>query len=185
MNRTNTLGPQPGRRSRGELVLEALDHADAAAAAEALSALDPAAYRAFNIVVADNRDAFWLRNLGHANGWVEVWPLPPGVSMITAHDRNDTAGSRRIRSYLPRFEQAAPPDPENGEWHSWEALLASGDPVESDQPTDAMAFSTPSGFATVSSSVIALPAVGPKRRPLWRFASGRPGEHPFADVDLK
>ena len=91
MNRMNTLGPQPGRRSRGELVLEALDHADAAAAAEALSALDPAAYRAFNMVVADNRDAFWLRNLGHAKGWIEAWPLPPGVSMITAHDRNDTA----------------------------------------------------------------------------------------------
>jgi hypothetical protein len=184
MNRMNTLGPQPGRRSRGELVLEALDHADAAAAAEALGALDPVAYRAFNMVVADNREAFWLRNLGHARGWIEAWPLPPGVSMITAHDRNDTSKSRRMRSYLPRFEQAAPPDPESGDWRSWEALLGSGDSADGDQPTDAMAFATPSGFATVSSSLIALPAVGRKRRPLWRFAPGRPGEHPFADVDM-
>ena len=29
LNRTGTLGPAAGKRSRGELVLEALDHADA------------------------------------------------------------------------------------------------------------------------------------------------------------
>ena len=68
LNRVNSLGPLPGRRSRGELVLEALDHADAAAAAAALSALDPAAYRSFNMVVADDRLAFWLRNRGTQNG---------------------------------------------------------------------------------------------------------------------
>jgi len=182
MNRMNTLGPQPGRRSRGELVLEALDHVDATAATEALSALDPAAYRAFNMVIADSRDAFWLRNLGHPKGWIEVWPLPPGVSMITAHDRNDAGKSARIRSYLPRFEQAPAPDPEANDWRSWEALLASGDSASGNAPTDAMAFATESGFATVSSSLIALPAAGRKCRPLWRFASGRPGEHPFETV---
>src|SRR5215472_12933777 len=42
LNRTGSLGPAPDRRSRGELVLEALDHADAVTAAEALSYLDPA-----------------------------------------------------------------------------------------------------------------------------------------------
>src|SRR6266852_2729393 len=62
LNRQGSLGPAPGMRSRGELVLEALDHADAVAAAEALSHLDPSAYRSFNLVVADNRDGFWLRH---------------------------------------------------------------------------------------------------------------------------
>ena len=37
LNRTGSLGPQAGKRSRGELVLEALDHADAAEAARARS----------------------------------------------------------------------------------------------------------------------------------------------------
>src|ERR671932_1766584 len=50
LNRHGTLGPAEGRRSRGELVLEALDHADAAEAAEALAALEPRAYRPFNLV---------------------------------------------------------------------------------------------------------------------------------------
>src|SRR5690606_37967279 len=68
MNRMNTLGPQTGKRSRGELVLEALDHADARTAAEALADLDGNAYRAFNMVIADNRDAFWLRHRGQEGG---------------------------------------------------------------------------------------------------------------------
>ena len=33
LNRTGSLGPQPNKRSRGELVLEALDHADSSSAA--------------------------------------------------------------------------------------------------------------------------------------------------------
>ncbi|HUK60145.1 MAG TPA: NRDE family protein, partial [Stellaceae bacterium] len=47
LNRHGSLGPAPGQRSRGELVLEALDHADAREAAAALAALEPGAYRTF------------------------------------------------------------------------------------------------------------------------------------------
>lgn len=182
MNRVNTLGPQAGLRSRGELVLEALDHADGAAAAQALKDLDPGAYRAFNMVVADNRDAFWLRNLGHANGWIDCWELPPGLSMITAHDRNDTVGSGRQRRHLPRFESAPAPDPESGDWRAWESLLGSSETDPGGAPTDAMAFATADGFGTLSSSLVALPAIGRQRRPVWRFAAGHPNHYPFEDV---
>src|SRR5260370_12365954 len=62
LNRHGSLGPAPDRRSRGELVLEALDHADAAAAARALADLHPDAYRTFNLIVADDPHGFWLRH---------------------------------------------------------------------------------------------------------------------------
>jgi hypothetical protein len=185
LNRIDSLGPRPGFRSRGELVLEALDHADAVEAAAALGALDPAAYRSFNMVIADNRDAFWLRHAGPdaPAGRVEVMALPPGLSMITAHDRNDPA-SPRIRRYLPRFAAVPPPDPDApGEagWAGWEALLASR---EGDSPRDAMAIVTESGFGTVSGSLLALPAVGAAVKPVWRFAAGLPGTAPWRTVSL-
>ena len=123
LNRPGSLGPAVGYRSRGELPLEALDHADAATAAQALADIDPAAYRTFNMVVADERDAFWLRSAGEKG--VEVMALPEGLSMITAHDRNDTADPR-IRDYLRRFEAAPPPDPGAGDWASWG--VAPGEP---------------------------------------------------------
>jgi uncharacterized protein with NRDE domain len=181
MNRTNSLGPSPGKRSRGELVLEGLDHADARDAAEALAALDPAAYRPFNIVLADNRDSFCLVNSGTA---IRSEALPAGISMITAHDRNDTVGSRRIRHYLPLFEAAKAPDPDAGDWRAWEALLASTQFAEGGNFYDAMTIAGKDGFATLSSALIALPEAGSKAKPVWRFAAGRPDLVPYEPVAI-
>ena len=104
-----SLGPAPGRRSRGELVLEALDHADAVAAAEALSHLDPEAYRTFNLIVADERDGFWLR---HAGGRAHrSAPAQGGLSMIAAGEVDDL-GTRRLELAMPAFRAWPPPDPE-------------------------------------------------------------------------
>jgi len=183
MNRRGSLGPAPGRRSRGELVLEALDHADATSAADALTDLDPTAYRSFNLVVADGRKAYWLCHRG-ANGseHIEIRELPPGISMLTAQDCNDSS-LPRIRDYLPRFQAAPPPNPETGDWMAWEMLLASRrfDPAAG--PEGAMTVVTDRGFGTISSSLLALPA--PERvgvRPRWRFAAGPLDQAPFEDV---
>jgi hypothetical protein len=84
LNRPGTLGPETGKRSRGELVLEALDHAEAKVAAEALAELNPESYRPFNLVVADRYDAFWLRHAGNTSSlrirtpsgaWREIDPV--------------------------------------------------------------------------------------------------------------
>jgi uncharacterized protein with NRDE domain len=185
MNRRGSLGPVSGRRSRGELVLEALDHAEAATAADALADLDPAAYRSFNLVVADGRKAYWLCHRG-ANGSenVEVTQLSPGVSMLTARDCNDMS-SPRVRAYLPRFQTASTPDPANGDWAAWEMLLASRGFEIADGPEGAMTVVTDHGFGTVSSSILALPAPGRVgERPRWRFAAGRPDRIPYEDVAL-
>jgi uncharacterized protein with NRDE domain len=64
MNRRETLGPMAGKRSRGELVLKALDYPNAKSAAKKLSELDPGVYRGFNLVIADSKEAYWLRNIG-------------------------------------------------------------------------------------------------------------------------
>jgi uncharacterized protein with NRDE domain len=181
MNRMNSLGPLPGKRSRGELVLEALDHADAREAAEALAALEPGAYRPFNLVLADNRDALWLANLGDR---IRLETIPPGFSMITAHDRNDAAHSRRIRHFLPLFESASPPDPEDGNWRAWETLMASRQFAEDGSVYDAMTIMGKEGFETLSSALIALPAAGSERKPIWRFAAGRPDVTPYELVAI-
>jgi hypothetical protein len=209
LNRVGTLGPAAGKRSRGELVLEALDHADAAAGAAALADLDPDAYRPFNLVVADARDAFWLRHAGTlpqfafrtaSGAWrevqphevpgaalgrrtragaVECHPIPPGLSMITAHDLNDDA-SPRVRHYLPRFRNAPPPDPGRDDWAAWIALLAARERPDGD-PHAAMTVVTDGDYGTVSSCLIGISARGV---PVMKFAAGRPDEAPFAPVAL-
>jgi hypothetical protein len=210
LNRPGTLGPAAGKRSRGELVLEALDHADAAAAAHALRDLDPDAYRPFNLVIADNRDAFWLRHPGNLPGFafrtesgawreiaphripgagagaaarppgIECRPIPEGVSMITAHDLNDLA-SPRIRRYLPRFRSAPQPDPARNDWAAWIALLADRGSDDGD-PHGAMTVVTDGAYGTLSSCLIAMPARGTRR---MKFADGRPDQEPFEPIQLR
>lgn len=180
LNRVGSLGPTTDKRSRGELVLEALDHADAAAAAAALAELDGTAWRSFNLVVADNHDAYWVRSTGAAR--VAVAPLPAGLSMITSGELND-ADSPRLRNFLSRFCDAPPPDLEAGDWSAWEALLASRLYDAADGPAEAMCIVTDFGYGTVSSSLIALPAPEQTEHgTVWRFAPGRPDEEAFAPV---
>jgi len=182
LNRPGSLGPAPGLRSRGELVLDALDHADAADAATALAALDGRAYRPFNLVVADNRDAFWLRNRGEGRR-VEAFPVPEGVSMLTARDLSDLA-SPRVRLYLPRFTAAPPPDPDTGDWRSWEDILSAREEIPGAGPDSALAIETDVGFGTSSSALIALPSVERTAvPPVWLFAAGLPRPGAWRPVD--
>ncbi|MGH6954724.1 MAG: NRDE family protein [Alphaproteobacteria bacterium] len=179
MNRPGSLGPEPGIRSRGELVLEALDHADAVAAAAALRDIDPRSYRSFNLVVCDNRDVYWLRGEGGGHP-VEVRDVPSGVSMITAYDLNDRA-CPRISAFLPRFRAAAAPEPDTGEWSAWMALM--GERARAGGAEAGMTIVTDRGFGTVSSCLLALPAIGRTgEKPVWLFAPGRPGDAPYAPV---
>lgn len=208
LNRTGTLGPADGKRSRGELVLDALDFEEARSAADALVALDPDAYRPFNLIVADAHEAFWLRHSGtfspfdagvpgtprferdpiqlpaasdghRADPGIGRHVVPSGLSMITAQDLDDP-GSRRIGAFRPRFLGAHPPDPDAGDWSAWAALLADRRSPDED-PKSAMNIVTGGDYGTVCASLIALPIEGPPR--MW-FAAGRPDEASFEAIDL-
>jgi hypothetical protein len=127
---------------------------------------------------------FWVRAAGGdgpAAAVIEVRPLPDGLSMLTAYDCNDAA-SPRIRRFLPRFTAAATPDPGGGDWRAWQALLADRSADPGADPGGAMSVVTASGFGTVSSSLLALPAIPGAAPAVWLFAAGRPGETPFLPV---
>ncbi|MQX37460.1 NRDE family protein [Roseospira navarrensis] len=184
LNRKGTLGPQAGKRSRGELVLEALDHADAVDAAEALGHLNPEAYRPFNLIVADTRDAFWIRVA--EDGRVGVEPLPEGLSMVTAGDLNDIRDAR-IAANLDRWRAAPWPDPDlpgDDGWEAWTRLQGLGPDPDAATPGAGMCFAYDSGFGTVCASQIAVPAPAlDPRPPVLRFAAGPPDRTPFRPLE--
>jgi uncharacterized protein with NRDE domain len=170
LNRPGSLGPAAGKRSRGELPLRALDESTAADAVNSIMALDAGLWRGFNLVIADRRGATFVRGAGH--GKPSAQALPPGVSMITAHDPNDRE-SPRVARHLARFQTAAAPEP--GRWEEWRAILADRSGPAGEQ----MNVEPRGGFGTVCSSLLAIPASGD---PVWLFASGAPHEAPFETV---
>lgn len=179
LNRVGTLGPAAGKRSRGELVLDALDHADAEQAAQALADLDGRAWRPFNMVIADNRDAYWIKSDGAGPVLVQV--IPPGLHMISAMDLDDTA-SPRLATYLPRFHAAETPDPESGNWQDWQSLMADGGAGLDGEESAAMCFLRPSGFGTVSSSLVALSSDHTHHPWHWLFAAKAPDQADYIQI---
>jgi uncharacterized protein with NRDE domain len=166
LNRHGSLGPAPNKRSRGELPLIALAEPTLNAAAAKILALDAASYRTFNLVIADNTSARFIRGL--ESGAPEATPLPAGTWMITSGEPNDLT-LPRIARHLPKFETADPAH--------WPALLA-----DNSAPWDSALNIPPrDGFGTVSSALITLPRTG---SPSWLFAPGPPDTAAFEPVIL-
>ncbi len=172
LNRQGSLGPAPGKRSRGELPLRALAEPTAEAAATALAGLDAGLWRSFNMVLADRSGAIFLRGLGA--GRMEWFALAPGCHMVTAHDVDDP-DSPRVARHLHRFA-ATPPDTP-ADWSAWRAILAD----RSGEAGEQINVQPRGGFGTVSSSLLALPAIGAAD---WRFAAGPPHAAGFLPVPL-
>ncbi len=170
LNRTGTLGPAAGKRSRGELPLLALRHSTAAEAVRHLSDLDAGAWRSFNMVLADRDGAIFLRGTGA--GRVTAHPLTPGIHMITAHDPDD-AVSPRVARHLPRFQAAPLPVPPD--WSAWAALLADSAPPA----LSALNVPATHGFGTVTSTLVAL-----GEEAVFLATPGPPGAAAFAPVRL-
>lgn len=170
LNRQGSLGPAPGKRSRGELPLLALTHDSAEAATGAIAALDAGSWRGFNMVLADATGAVFLRGLGH--GRPQAQRLPPGVHMVTAHDADDP-DSPRVARHLQRF--AAAPAPNPPDWGEWQALLAD----RSGGPGEQINVLPRGGFGTVCSSLLAIAADGQID---WQFAAGPPHTARFLPV---
>jgi hypothetical protein len=170
LNRSGSLGPAPGKRSRGELPLIALAEPDVNAAMHSIIALDAGLWRSFNLVLASAEGAVFVRGLGR--GRPEAWPLPAGVAMVTAFDPSDMA-SPRVARHLPRFQAAPAPDTDS--WRGWRAVLSDSTGTSVEQ----INVLPRNGFGTVCSSLLGLPAAG---SPQWLFAAGRPDVAAFVPV---
>lgn len=139
-----------------------------------IAAIAAREYRPFNLVLADRHGAIFQRWTGE--GTLETRELSPGVHMITAHDPDDL-GASRIARHLPRFREAAPPDPAQDEWRTWQTILADpSGPIGSEINVPGRA-----GFGTICSSLL---AIGEATPPVWLFAPGPPDRASFARVSL-
>ena len=184
MNRMNTLGPVSDKRSRGELVLDALEHADASESLNAMIEIEKNSYRGFNMLIADNLNAYWIKS-DEESETIEYFNIPDGLSMITAYDRNDLS-SARIKNYLEKFSLSNDPNPSEQEWQDWEMLLGSTYSKNND-PLSAMCVKTDFGFQTVSSSLIALPNFQPnygKNKPVFKYANGSPDIALYSEIEI-
>ncbi|MGH7821738.1 MAG: NRDE family protein [Candidatus Binatia bacterium] len=96
LNRRTDAPPDPTRRSRGLLCLEALKSESAESAASWVREQKPELYNPFNLLVADGAHAWVATN--HA-GHLVVTALSPGLHLLTNLDINDPTCPRIAASY--------------------------------------------------------------------------------------
>jgi uncharacterized protein with NRDE domain len=93
--------PDPSRRSRGLLVLDALEAGSAREAAERVCSAPPGDYNPFNLFVGDGREAYALSSRGAA-----TWrTLEPGAHVVgnCATDAEPTPKVARLRQRARRL----------------------------------------------------------------------------------
>src|SRR6266478_3756429 len=96
--------------------------------------------------------------------WLGVNDWGVAAAVLNRHGSLGPARGARSRGELVR-EALDPAD-----WTAWESLLGSTRAPPGEPATAAMRFRS-EGYGTVSSALIALPALGePERRPIFRFA---------------
>jgi len=157
-----TEARDPRRRSRGLLVVEALRHTGAAAAARTLRRLANATYNPFNLYLADGRESYVTVQREDV---VETRPLEPGIHVLCNRDLDDPAVPKvaRIRSELEAVDLEAPLETLVGRLGR---LMASHD---AGPALDRVCIHTPA-YGTRSSAVLAL---HPERWRYW-YADGPP-----------
>lgn len=172
---TNRAGapPDPSRRSRGALVIDALGAPSAAALHRQLTELDPRSLNPFHLLYADATSAHLTWSDGSTR---QQRTLEPGLHIVSERspaEATDTPRAARIRARFDALAEAGAPGAAD-----LRALLAEHD---SDHPFDAVCVHADAlGYGTRSSAVLRLAASGLGASGLW-WAEGKPCVTELAD----
>lgn len=187
-----SLAPRAeGRRSRGEVVLEALREGRNEGVEALLRALDPARYNPFNLLFGD-ASGLRVAYVRDRPASLELLPLGPGVQVL-ANDRLGSPAFPKTRRMTELLDPATIPTLsddalltrlEDALRDPWFPDDRPADPLDAALPDDlarrlqALCVETPV-YGTVSSTVMLL-GDGEVRR--YRYADGSPRAAPFGEV---
>ncbi|MGE0822851.1 MAG: NRDE family protein [Candidatus Binatia bacterium] len=178
LNRRTGLPADPRRRSRGILCLEALQYASVEHAVDFVHAQFPDDYNPFNLLIADQRQAYVI----HAHAPLfETKPLRPGFHLLTNYNVNDDTCPRTKRS-ASEFARLVPLNAEQPP--TFADLCAQLYPLLATHAPDpdprASVCIHLDGYGTSSSTLLVYSRSD--RRYLYTFALGAPCHNTYSEV---
>ena len=185
LNRHTPSPPDPHRRSRGLLCLDALTYPSATAALQFVTAQPARQYNPFNLLVADPSDAYVIHPL---NDTLQVHRLTPGVHLLTNLDLNDPECPRIARSFQ-RFlrvgqELSTTAPCLSDLFAQLHPILADHDtPLDprTQDPRNSLCVHL-AGYGTCSSTLLAYSSS--EQRYTYRFAPGPPCQTSYTEVPI-
>jgi len=170
-NRFGSTPPEPDRRSRGLLVVDALQEKNGRAAVEMVMALPPKTYNRFHLVLADQESVYLVWSDGSK---LTQTGLGSGVHVITERSLGAASGNREamLKSRVQALSKGALPDQ-----GSLVDLLS----IHAEDPFDGSCVHAPAfNYGTRSSSLI-----WQSDQLRWLHSEGSPCKTSYLDYSSK
>ena len=184
LNRPNSLGPNKEKFSRGDIIINILKNKDIKTALAYIKLLDSTNWRPFNLFIANNKNAYWIKSTGKNKITINL--ISEGRHFLDSHDLNSKT-SDRYNNNINKFNSLKDPDPDKSEWKEWIDFLACTSHPKN-KPLAAMNISDSynNNYGTLSSSIIALPSdneLKKNNKPIFLFNETTPDKNNFYNIN--
>jgi uncharacterized protein with NRDE domain len=184
LNRPNSLGPNKEKFSRGDIIINVLKNKDIKTALTYIELLDITNWRPFNLFIANNKNAYWIKSTGKNKITINL--ISEGRHFLDSHDLNSKT-SDRYNNNINKFNSLKEPDPDKSEWKEWIDFLACTSHPKN-KPLAAMniSHSYNNNYGTLSSSIIALPSdneLKKNNKPIFLFNETTPDKNNFYNIN--
>ena len=184
LNRTNSLGPDIEKNSRGKIIIDILKNKTLDAALNYIKLLDSTKWKPFNLFLANNKKAYWVKSSDKDELSINI--IPEGKHFLDSYDLNSNQSERYLYNNN-RFKVLNDPNPDSLEWKEWINLLAEKS-YPKDKPFAAMNITNKykKNYGTLSSAIIALPSdqeLNNNTKPLFLFSDVSPDNNKFYNIN--
>ena len=184
LNRTNSLGPDIEKNSRGKIIIDILKNKTLDAALNYIKLLDITKWKPFNLFLANNKKAYWVKSSDKDELSINI--IPEGKHFLDSYDINSNQSERYLYNNN-RFKVLNDPNPDSLEWKEWINLLAEKS-YPKGKPFAAMNITNKykKNYGTLSSAIIALPSdqeLNNNTKPLFLFSDISPDNNKFYNIN--
>jgi len=184
LNRTNSLGPDIEKNSRGKIIIDILKNKTLDEALNYIKLLDITKWKPFNLFLANNKKAYWVKSSDKDTLSINI--IPEGKHFLDSHDINSTQSERYLYNNN-KFKVLNDPNPDSLEWKEWINLLAEKS-YPKGKPLAAMNITNKykKNYGTLSSAIIALPSdqeLNNNTKPLFLFSDISPDNNKFYNIN--
>jgi len=187
LNRTNSLGPDIEKNSRGKIIIDILKNKTLDEALNYIKLLDITKWKPFNLFLANNKKAYWVKSSDKVTLSINI--IPEGKHFLDSHDINSTQSERYLYNNN-KFKVLNDPNPDSLEWKEWKEwinLLAEKS-YPKGKPLAAMNITNKykKNYGTLSSAIIALPSdqeLNNNTKPLFLFSDISPDNNKFYNIN--
>lgn len=180
LNRRTPVSPDPRRRSRGLLCLDALQHPSASTALESILQQQAVPYNPFSLVLADRTVAYIV--YPDPDERLQVEQINPGVHLLTNLSLNDSA-CPRVTRFSSRFQSVGQSgnDPLSLPelFTHMQGLLSHHEPTQDPRANLCLHLDS---YGTCSSTLLAYSQA--EHRYTYYFAPGPPCQVAYSEIRL-